>query len=104
MSDLDNRPEYVEVQVGGETWRVLPGSIAEGMAHYAAARLTVTVVPARLSDQDWNRAVDYHRDVHVPVCGDIPVRLCQERECKDAYRAYTWGAALDCCKVWRASR
>jgi hypothetical protein len=60
----------------------------------------VVIVPERLSDQDWNRAVNRHRDAH----GDIPVRLCRQPECRDAYRAYTWGAALDCCKVWRAAR
>jgi hypothetical protein len=32
-------PEYIEVAVGESTWRVRPGSIAEGMARYAAARL-----------------------------------------------------------------
>ena len=32
-------PEYREIAVGDGTWRVRPGSIAEGMALYAAARL-----------------------------------------------------------------
>jgi hypothetical protein len=63
----------------------------------------VVIVPERLSDEDWNRAVHHHRDVHVPACGDIPVRLCRERACKDAYRAYTWGAVLDCCKARRSA-
>jgi hypothetical protein len=63
-------------------------------------RQVVVIVSERLSDQEWNLAVGRHRDGH----GDTPVRLCRHQECRDAYRAYTWGAALDCCQVWRASK
>jgi hypothetical protein len=63
----------------------------------------VSVVPEKLSDADWNRAVGHHRDQHVyggrREAG--PIRLCPHQECRTAYRAYTWGAMLDCCKVWR---
>lgn len=61
----------------------------------------VAIVPQKLSDQQWAHAVYHHQDAGH---GDIPVRLCRHQECREAYRAYTWGAALDCCQVWRAAR
>jgi hypothetical protein len=45
---MANQDGYVPVRVGEDTWRVLPGSIAEAMALYAAGRVDRELQAARI--------------------------------------------------------